>query len=244
MPSRLPDPVERAELELRRARDGLQAHVSVLAASVYLNVSTRTLQDWRSRNEPPEFVKSGQGPTSKVFYPWDRLVAFAQRLTMPLSQRTDEEELERLRQQQAQAELRDELDRLRRASGQATARLKRRERQGDQRMLGFAFADVTLPEPWVLHGDRLAGHLFELDEAAQLDALDQGWVEALSLADALQRPWTQLDERKRWHDAFIGAMNEGIEQAEAWQATARDDALGSAWSDVPGVPTGGTRHPF
>jgi hypothetical protein len=162
---------------------------------------------------------------------------------MPLSQRTDAEELERLRQQQAQAELRDELERLRRASSQATARLKRRERSGAS-LHTFAATDIALDEPWVVQADRVAGHLFDLDDDAQVEALDQGWVASLSLADALQRPWTKLDQRQRWHDAFIGAMNQGIAQAEAWQAASRDDVLASAWDEVAAPPVTPERNPF
>lgn len=236
--------VLRAEQEISDARTLKRRYVTPLAAAHFLGVSDKTLRRMRAKTksgepEGPPFEKDGEADSARVRYLWPELEEWSQRRSLPPVERAAQERVDAAKQELRRIELLEEVRDLERKLARA------RERAQRSGVLAFGFADVTLPEPWVLHGDRLAGHLIELDEAGQLDALDQGWVEALSLADALQRPWQSLTERQRWHDAFIGAMNQGIEQAEAWQATARDEPLGSAWSEVPDVPAGSTRrNPF
>lgn len=235
--------VQRAEQEIADARKLGRRYVTPLAAAHFLHVSDKTLRRMRAKAkhgeaDGPPFEKDGEADSARVRYLWPELEEWSQRRGLAPVEKAALERLDASKAELRRIHVLEEVRELERKLARA------RERAQRAGVLAFGFADVTIPEPWVVHGDRLAGHLFDLDDDAQVEALDQGWVASLSLADALQRPWHSSDERTRWHQAFIDAMNQGIGQAEAWQAASRDDVLASAWDEVAAPPVTLGRNPF
>lgn len=99
-----------------------------------------------------------------------------------------------------------------------------------------AFGDLANDEPWVMHGDKIAGHLFDvgdIDEAVRL--LASGEVDFYTLYEALRLHWLSLDLRKIYEKQFDAIVEDA--KSDIHSASQRD-ALDLETQEVskPGPP--------
>lgn len=110
-------------------------------------------------------------------------------------------------------------------------------------MIAFAtdfrnFDDLAVDAPWVVEGERLAGHLLDLaDIEAVLKALSADAVVFLRLDEALRRAWASADRRRLYQETFEAVCQKTICVADA---AAQRDAL----EEGTGPALGGSRGPL
>lgn len=96
---------------------------------------------------------------------------------------------------------------------------------------GFrSFDDLAADAPWALIGERLVGHLLDLESLdAILEALAADAVVFLRLDEALQASWTSIDRRGPYQDAFEAVCQEVMRAtADAEQRDALEAETGPA----------------
>lgn len=125
-------------------------------------------------------------------------------------------------------------------SGRGAANRHTRYRKADldawrESLTSFAtgfrtFDDLVADAPWALIGERLVGHLLDLESMDTiLDALAADAVVFLRLDEALQQSWASLDRRRLYQDAFEAVCLEAMRAAaDAAQRDALEAETGPA----------------
>lgn len=92
------------------------------------------------------------------------------------------------------------------------------------------FDDLATDAPWVIDGERILGHLLDLDDIeAVLDALSAEAIVFLRLDEALQWVWVSRDLRSTYQEAFASIARGTMQELEdAAQRDALDADTGPA----------------
>jgi hypothetical protein len=144
------------------------------------------------------------------------------------------------RRAQAEARAKDHIGILR-----TSAALRRHQHVSDvlERILAsgstFSFtraSDLFQPQPWAVasHG-ALLGHLLTVDDAVFESVADECLVEILTIPEAFEQEWANLEQRSAWVVAYAAALRSLADEAESNDKTIRDQA--ELASSTVGLPT-------
>jgi hypothetical protein len=151
------------------------------------------------------------------------------------------------RRAEAEARAKDHIDILR-----AAAAIRRHQSVADtlERILvrGMRFvldtaADILRPQPWAVspEGD-LLGHILTVDDAVFDSVAAECRVEILTLPDALNLDWGDLEQRSLWASAYVAALRSLADHEERKDRALREhDFLKSVVAEPKGGSGGDPR---
>lgn len=216
--------VERAEeaqwaKEIDDARKGLRADISRKAAASYLGIHHTNLSKLRTSGQGPASVQArGGGRNKGVTYTLTDLDAWKEGNR---STTYHEHVLKGKAQELLNANTVSEL-KLLVAELEATNRSLRDKLKRN----GLAFAtalDVTLPSEWVMDLDGyIQGHILTVDDAVLVDAIQHDRIEEMSVVDALQRPWSDIDQHSVFADEVTQVLQATQHQIALHQEAGRN----------------------
>ena len=113
----------------------------------------------------------------------------------------------------------------------------------------FLFAtaeDIFRPQPWAIGSEgALLGHLLTVDDATFEGVAEECVVELLTLPEAFDRPWADLDQRSVWASAYVAALRALADLEERKAAAIREhDALSRSTEPAGQHPSPGTGPRF
>lgn len=108
----------------------------------------------------------------------------------------------------------------------------------------FSFAtaaDIFRPQPWAIGSDGdLLGHLLTVDDATFDSVAEECVVELLTLPEALDRLWADLEQRSMWASAYAGALRALADHEERRDIAIREhDTLSRTIAPAGQAPTRG-----
>ncbi|WP_448670485.1 helix-turn-helix transcriptional regulator [Pseudoxanthomonas mexicana] len=194
--------LERAswEQEIDATRRGVRADMSRKAAAYYLGIHHTNLSKLRSEGRGPASVQARaatgggvKGRNTSVRYTLSDLDAWKEQNTSgSYAEQVLKEQVADLRSSNETAQLKLQV-----AALQAEARSLREKLR--KHGLHFAAADIFQPSEWVMTPDgEVLGHILSVDESALIEAIALDRIDVLSPADALQRPWSDIDQQSQF----------------------------------------------
>lgn len=228
--------LERAswEQEIDATRRGVRADMSRKAAAYYLGIHHTNLSKLRSEGRGPASVqaRAGAGGVAKgrnttVRYTLTDLDAWKEQNTSgSYAEQVLKEQVADLRSYNETAQLKLQV-----AALQAEARSLREKLK--KHGLHFAAADIFQPSEWVMTPDgEVLGHILSVDEPALIEAIALDRIDEVSPADALQRPWSDIDAQTAFADQVKGALlNEVAQIAQHLEAGSLRRAMRQALSE-------------
>ena len=102
-------------------------------------------------------------------------------------------------------------------------------------------ADIFRPQPWAISSDgELLGHLLTVDDATFDSVAEECLVELLTLPEALDRHWADIEQRSVWAAAYVGALRALADHEERRDTAVRDhDALSRSTAPAGQDPSPG-----
>lgn len=102
-------------------------------------------------------------------------------------------------------------------------------------------ADIFRPQPWAIGSDgALLGHLLTVDDATFDSVAEECVVELLTLPEALDRDWADLEQRSVWASAYVGVLRALADHEERRDTAIREhDALSRSTAPAGQDPSGG-----
>lgn len=99
-------------------------------------------------------------------------------------------------------------------------------------------ADLLAPQPWVLDADgAVLGHLLTVNDDVFLSAVDDGRLDGLTLGEAFDLPWVDLDDRAAWTRVYADALRGLADEAEGQlEAQRRREGLVDIAGQRRGMP--------
>lgn len=218
---------EKAERELERAKSGVVPDVSARAAALFLNIHVETLGRWRRTNPPlgPPWRKGADGlgvRNEHISYSYEELVAWKNaRQAKSHKERREIDQLEQIRQQIAELELRLALEEAKKEKAKLSKKLGR--------VLAFdTLSTLTEPTFWATDGNFILGHVLTVEEPDLDLALEEGFILEATVAQALELPWVSMGVREPFADEVEQLLRKtftGLEKHRAAQHE-RDMELG------------------
>lgn len=189
--------------EIEDARKGLRADISRKAAASYLGIHHTNLSKLRTSGTGPASVQArGKGRNTGVTY---RLADLDAWKDGNRSTTYNESVLKGRAQELQNANTVSELKLLVAELEAANRSLRDRLRKN-----GLAFAtalDVAQPSEWVVDQDGyIQGHILTVDDAALVDAIQHDRIDEMPVVDALQRPWSSMDQQGMFAEEVTHAL--------------------------------------
>ncbi|WP_447586163.1 helix-turn-helix transcriptional regulator [Pseudoxanthomonas mexicana] len=201
--------LERAswEEEIDAARRGVKADISRKAAAYYLGIHHTNLSKLRTSGTGPASVQArggvagAKGRNRTVRYTLADLDAWKEQNTSSsYAEQVLKEQLSDLRVANLVAQLKLQL-----AASEAEARALREKLK--KHSLAFDAHDIFQPSEWVMTPDgEVLGHLLTIGDEALIAAIAEDRIDELSPADALQRPWADIDQQMVFADLIKKAL--------------------------------------
>lgn len=237
---------EQAERELERAKSGVVPDVSARAAALFLNIHTETLGRWRRKNPPlgPPWRKGADGlgvRNEHVSYAYEELVAWkAARQAKSHKQRRDIDQLEQLRQEIAELEVRLALEEAKKEKAKISKRLGR--------VMAFdTLPTLTEPTLWATDGASILGHVLTVEEANLDRALEEDCIQVATVAEALGLAWVSGKDRQPFADAAEQLLRKTLSGLEKQRVAQVERDMDLALPDVDELPpadSGGSDRRF
>jgi len=200
--------VERAEeaqwaKEIEDARKGLRADISRKAAASYLGIHHTNLSKLRTSGQGPASVQArGGGRNKGVTYTLADLDAWKEsNRSTTYSEHVLKGRAQELQNANTVSELKLLVAELEATNRSLRDKLKRN---------GLAFAtalDIAQLDEWVVDQDGfIQGHILTVNDAALLEAIQHDRIDELPIVDALQRPWSDIDQHSMFADEVTQAL--------------------------------------
>lgn len=201
--------LERAswEEEIDAARRGVKADISRKAAAYYLGIHHTTLSKLRTSGTGPASVQArgavagAKGRNTTVRYTLADLDAWKEQNTSSsYAEQVLKAQLSDLRVANLVKQLKLQL-----AASEAEARALREKLK--KHSLAFDAHDIFQSSEWVMTPDgEVLGHILSVDEPALIEAIAFDRIDEFSLADALQRPWSDIDQQAQFAEVVTSSL--------------------------------------